>query len=124
MATAKKDSKLVMVADDDEDLAFLVASQLIQAGVKVQQCIGGTDLVANVLKYKPDLVLLDIAMQQLDGSDLCREIKNDARIKHTKVILMSGNHDVAKHAASCGADGYVAKPLSVGTLKTLLSKYV
>jgi len=124
MASARKEGRVVMVADDDEDLAFLVASQLKQAGVKVHQCIGGTDLVAQLLKFKPDLLLLDIAMQQLDGSDLCRQIKKDERISHIKVVLMSGNHDVAKHAASCGADGYVAKPLSMGNLKTLLSKYV
>ena len=124
MANSKKDHKTIMVADDDEDLAFLLASQLQQAGYKVHTCMGGKNLVDEVVKYRPDLLLLDIAMQQVDGSELCREIKKDLRTKYLKILMMSGNHDVAEHASACGADGYIAKPLSLGALKITISKYL
>ena len=113
-----------MVADDDDDLAFLLASQLQQAGFKVHTCMGGKNLLDEVVRHKPDLLLLDIAMQQVDGSELCREIKKDPRTSYLKILMMSGNHDVAEHAARCGADGHIAKPLSLSSIKAVINKFI
>lgn len=123
MAKAKQAGKLVMVADDDEDLAFLLAAQLRQLGYRVSQCLNGENLVEEVQRQQPFLLLLDIAMQMNDGSQLCRELKANPQTKQVKILLMSGNHNVAEHAKACGADGYVAKPLSLSIIKSALSKY-
>lgn len=124
MATTRQQDKLIIVVDDDEDLAFLLAAQLQQNGYKVQQCIGGINLIEELLHYQPALLLLDIAMQLVDGSELCREIKNDSRLKDIKIIMMSGNHNVADHATSCGADDFIAKPLSLSSVTQAVAKYI
>ena len=124
MAKVAPPVKLIMVADDDEDLSFLLSTQLELLGYRVHKCPGGQNLVAEVLKYKPVLLLLDISMQLIDGSILCAEIKQDPRTRDTRILLMSGNHDIALHSANCGADGYIAKPLSLKDISLVVSKFI
>ena len=124
MAKASVPSELIMVADDDEDLSYLLATQLEQLGYRVHKCPGGQNLITDVLEYKPVLLLLDISMQLIDGSVLCTEMKQDPRTRHIKILLMSGNHDIAVHATNCGADGYIAKPLSLKDIRLIVSKFI
>lgn len=123
MAKPKLKDKIIMVVDDDADLTFILTTQLQQAGYSVHTCPGGKNLFEDVLKHNPSLLLLDIAMQMIDGSELCHAIKKDPRTKQVKILLMSGNHNLAEHAAACGADGFIAKPLSLSDVKTAVSKY-
>jgi CheY-like chemotaxis protein len=124
MVNVAPPGKLIMVADDDEDFSYLLATQIEQLGYLVHKCPGGENLVAEVLQYKPVLLLLDITMQLIDGSALCAKIKQHSRTKHIKIVLMSGNHDIALRAASCGADGYIAKPLSIKDIRLVVSEFI
>ena len=124
MAKTRQPQKRIMIADDDEDLVFVLSRQMEQSGYKVFTCTGGINLLDDLHKHSPALLLLDIAMRTLNGSELCRDIKNDPALNGTRILLMSGNHNIAEHAASCGADGYVAKPLSLAELKSIVSKYL
>ncbi len=124
MAKSTMRSTLIMIADDDEDLSFLLATQLEQSGYKVHKCPGGHNLVAEVIQYKPVLLLLDIAMQLIDGGKLCIDLKKDPRTRYLKILLMSGNHDIALYASRCRADGFIAKPLSLKGILSEVAKFV
>jgi len=60
----------------------------------------------------PDLIFLDINMAGLNGSEICRVIKENKNITKAKILIMSGRHDIKKIALACGADDFTAKPLS------------
>ncbi len=124
MGKSLAEKKLIMVVDDDEDLLYLLATQLEQIGYKVHQCLGGFHLIEDAARYKPRLILLDIAMQTVDGAQLCKDLRQDSRFKDVIILMMSGNHNVAEHAIACGANGYVPKPLSLKILKEAVNKYL
>ena len=62
----------------------------------------------------PDIILLDIQLPRLNGYEVCKSVKSDPTMSHTKVLMLSGmaqNSDRQK-AQEAGADGYIAKPFS------------
>jgi len=110
-----------MIADDDDDLLFLLKSQLASAGYTVNICNNGDSIIEKLILLKPNLVLLDINMIGVDGGKLCSEIKKDKRLLDIKVLIMSGNYDIKKISSLCGADGYITKPLSYLTIENKIS---
>lgn len=111
----------VLVVDDDEDLLFLLKHQLTALGYKVELCHEGIDCLEKMLLHHPQFVLLDITMYGVSGEALCHQIKTDNRFSDTKVLLMSGNHDIKRIAASCRADGYIPKPVDLSVITSRLS---
>ena len=124
MAKSATGKKSILVVDDDEDLIFLLSTKLKKSGYNVQYCIGGVGLMDILLKFKPFLLLLDISMQAENGAELCQEIKKIPVLKNTKIILMSGNYNIAEHAAACDADDYISKPLSLDLINSTVMKHM
>lgn len=103
----------VLVVDDSEIAARLVAEELQTAGFEVQVARDVETATSAILKRatRPDLVLLDIHMPKVDGAQFCRFIKKNAMFRSVKVIFCSGDtrEKVSKLADECGADGFVLK---------------
>src|SRR5690349_17832506 len=112
MISTKSISTCILLVDDDDDLLFVLQSQLKKEGYKVYTNSGGENLLEQIKLRKADVILLDLSMNMINGSELCKLIKQDNTLRKTKVIIMSGNHDIENAAGECGADGFVAKPLS------------
>ena len=110
-----------MIADDDDDLLYLLKTQLASTGYTVNTCPDGNSLMKKLIAEKPNIVLLDINMKEVDGEKLCSEIKKDKRLSGVKVLLMSGQYDIKKISSSCGADGYITKSLSYPTIESKIS---
>ena len=110
-----------MIADDDEDLLFILKTQLASEGYTVYSCHNGNSIIKKLIVEKPNIVLLDINMTGIEGDELCRQIKKDKRLSDIKVVIMSGKYDIEKISLSCGADGYISKPLSHLTVKNKIS---
>lgn len=115
-----KERPVVLFADDDEDLVKLVELKLSLDGFVVKACLNGMGLIETALKEKPDLILLDITMNGINGTDLCRLLKKTRETLHIPIILFSANDELASVAASCGADGYIEKPFGV----YIISNYI
>ena len=113
--------KSIMIADDDEDLLFLLKSQFTSLGYIVNSCLKGKSIIEKLIKEKPNIILLDVNMQGIDGDELCRQIKKDKRFSKIKILIMSGEYDVERISLSCGADGYIRKPLSYSTIQNKIS---
>ena len=113
--------KSIMIADDDEDLLFLLKSQFTSLGYIVNSCLKGKSIIEKLIKEKPNIILLDVNMQGIDGDELCRQIKKDKRFSTIKIFIMSGEYDVERISLSCGADGYIRKPLSYSTIQNKIS---
>jgi len=106
--------RLVLVADDDEDILVLVRTVLERAGYEVSAVRDGAEAIAAARQRRPDLAVLDVAMPELDGLEVLRRLRADASTSDVPVLLLSARvqeDDVARGFAT-GADAYVQKPFS------------
>jgi len=107
---------LVLVADDESAITALVAEMLRFSGFRVVQANGGAQAITLARSERPDLILLDVMMPDLDGRDACEVIKMDESLRGTPVILFSSADERDIHWAGAGADGFLQKPFSIRAL--------
>ena len=105
----------VIVADDDIDIGALVAIAVRKSGLTlVGQAADGTAAWDLIQKFRPDMVILDVAMPGLTGPEVCRLIRADASLSSMLILLLSAAVDNASQQAGidAGADHYLIKPFS------------
>jgi CheY-like chemotaxis protein len=102
----------ILVVDDDEDLRETLVDLLEAEGYAVAQASDGAaalDLLRHGLR--PQVILLDLMMPRMDGETFCKVWHEDDALSPIPVILLSAEPSIAAKAASCGASGFVQKPL-------------
>lgn len=105
----------IMIADDDEAIVDSVKLILELEGYEVMYTYNGED-VLHLKNDLPKLLLLDIWMSGVDGTEICKKMKENEQLKNIPVIMMSASRDVKSSAASCGADDYLEKPFDINDL--------
>ena len=110
--------RLVVVADDEEDILDLVTTVIERSGHEVLPVRDGAAALAAIRERRPDLVILDIAMPEVDGLEVLRRLRSDARTSELPVLLLSARaqEDDVRLAFATGANAYVKKPFSPGEL--------
>jgi two-component system phosphate regulon response regulator PhoB len=104
----------VLVVDDEQDIQELVAYNLSRNGYHVT-CVGSGEDALKVARLRmPDLVLLDLMLPRIDGLEVCRQLKAEARTRHIPVIMLTAKGEEADVVTGLelGADDYVSKPFS------------
>jgi phosphoribosyl 1,2-cyclic phosphodiesterase len=101
------------VIDDDPIILQLLTHLLTEAGHEVTSSQSSTKALDEVLAQRPDFILVDIMMPELDGLEFCRRVREHASLAATKVIIVTAkSYDFDRRQASAaGADGYITKPL-------------
>jgi len=111
----------VLVVDDQQTMRSLVRTGLQQLGFSdITEAPDGEDgLRAMLTPAPPKLVISDFNMPKLDGLGLLRAIRAHEPIKSTAFIMLTGraDTDLVKRAAQFGANNYLVKPFTIGTLK-------
>lgn len=102
----------ILVADDSAMQREVISDYLLQLGCQIVIATNGTEALEKVTESKPDLVILDIVMPEMNGYQVCRKIKTDPDTQHIPVILCSTKDTQADHywGLKQGADAYVVKP--------------
>jgi len=108
----------ILVADDQNDLRKLVRMTLAVGNYIVVEAGNGLDALALARKEHPDLALLDIMMQGMDGLQVCRAIREDKALRGMKVVLVTARGQQAdiQQGEVVGADDYIVKPFSPSAL--------
>jgi DNA-binding response OmpR family regulator len=101
----------ILVADDDADLRALIGFTLSNAGFDVCTASDGRDAVQAFERESPDFVLLDVNMPELNGLDVCREVRRRSSVPIMMLTVRDQEDDLIA-ALDCGADDYVNKPFS------------
>jgi DNA-binding response OmpR family regulator len=102
----------ILIIDDEKDFVETIGDWLWARGFKVSRAFNGTDGLAKARSEIPDLILLDIAMPQMNGYDVCRNLKLDERFKNVPVVMLTAKfqpNDI-KFGQDMGADLYLTKP--------------
>ncbi len=105
----------VLVADDDPFNLRLLAELCEAAGYDVVACANGKEVLDAVAKERPDLVLLDVEMPELDGFEVMEALKANDDLASIPVILVTGAEEIEarERGLALGADDYVTKPYRV-----------
>jgi len=118
--------KRVMLVDDDKHAREGYQLYLSGKGFRVHGFDGGTDALAFALSSRPDLVVLDLGLPDVDGWEVARRLKGDAHTKDIPIIAFSGRsmqHEQVS-ALRAGCDLYLTKPCApdrlLGAIRKLL----
>lgn len=124
----KTQQKTILIIDDEPALCVTVKMRLERHNYNVLTALGAKEGLEKIKEHKPDLVILDIMMPEMDGFEVCRRIKRDAEISSIPVVMLTalGLEEDTKKAFAMGAEGYLVKPVSeeslLSTIKQLLGK--
>jgi signal transduction histidine kinase len=107
--------KSIVIVDDTPENLRLLTQILSEQGYRVRSAPNGERALATVRKESPDLILLDIVMPDMDGYEVCRQLKADPERKDIPVIFISALNEVFDKvtAFSIGAVDYITKPFQI-----------
>ena len=113
-------AQTILVVDDEQPVVEVVAGVLEYAGYRVLTAGNGKEALAYLEKGKVDLVLSDMMMPVMDGTQLCKRIAADAAHNSIPFVLMSATHTVAR-LDGCRYAGFLRKPFDIQELLRLVA---
>lgn len=112
----------ILIVEDEESLLKLESILLTSKGYDVRGVSNGREALEAIAEEKPDLVLLDIMLPEIDGFEVCQRIKDDPETKAIPVVMLTAKksrEDMAR-GEKVGADWYITKPFkSVMVIETI-----
>jgi two-component system, cell cycle response regulator DivK len=108
-------SQLILIVDDNENNRKLARDVLEFAGFSTVEATGGVEAVALTLEHRPDLVLMDIRMPDLSGTEALKLLREDSRTAEIPIVALTSStmRGDEERFISEGFDGYLGKPISV-----------
>ncbi len=105
----------ILIVDDDDSIRSLLQQELGDAGYSVDQASNGKEALARVRANRPNLIILDIMMPEMNGFDTAAVLKNDPETMDIPIIVLSVVQDKAR-GFRIGIDRYLTKPIDTGLL--------
>lgn len=116
----KKTKSLIMVVDDNPDLIFSVKEGLnsISKNYEIVGAESGRKCLDMLKRQKPDLIILDIMMPDMDGWDVCAKIKSDKKTEKIPIVFLTAKTDpISKGMGRLASADYIEKPFDIKDLK-------
>jgi len=104
----------ILVVEDEAEILELVRYNLSREGYKILEAESGEEALRLVRREKPDLVVLDLMLPEIDGLEVCRQMKNEEDTAKIPVVMLTAKGEEADIVAGLelGADDYITKPFS------------
>jgi len=112
----------LLVVDDDPNLRALLRTSFEVAGIEVDEADSARSAATKIASRHPDVIVLDVAMPQVDGITLCRGLKSDPFTRHIPIVLLTGDPVAESTGKQAGADAFLRKPFSPLALLTLAER--
>jgi CheY-like chemotaxis protein len=118
--------KKILIVDDEADLTMLVKLNLEKTGrYEVRAENRAIKALAAAREFKPDLILLDVMMPDLDGGDVLAQLKDDRELRNVPVVFLTATvlkEEVAKEGGSIGGRPFIPKPFRAEVLLDTIAK--
>lgn len=104
----------IAIVEDEEDISELIKLHFEKAGFSVQQYYNGTDFMMSLEKHPIDLVILDIMLPDLMGTDICRKLRSRKETEQIAILMLTAKTEEIDKiiGLELGADDYLTKPFS------------
>ena len=109
----------ILIVDDDEELVELLADEFSRdARFEVRKTNNGFDAGMLVKEFRPDIVVLDVMLPDINGKEVCQRVRSDAALDDVRIICISGmvEQDKVQDLLSAGANDFMQKPFATETL--------
>jgi excisionase family DNA binding protein len=116
-----------LVVDDDQDLVDLLQDVLDSDGrFEVRSANNGFDAGMMVKEYRPDVIILDVMLPDINGKEVCQRVRNDPAMSDVKIICISGmvEADKVDDLREAGADDFIQKPFEMETVLERVCKHL
>jgi CheY-like chemotaxis protein len=113
----------VLIIEDNEDAAETLAQVLAIEGHRTRIAHDGTSGIALALELKPDVVLCDLGLPDLDGCEVARTLRSNGDLPRTRLVALSGyaQPEDRQRARSAGFDAHLPKPARMSELNDILA---
>lgn len=108
----------ILMIDDDTDILEVTKSLLAKKGYETVINTTWAEAQKTLETYEPQVILLDVFLDDTDGLDICKQLKSMPKTKHIPIIVMSAFPQLAEKATTCefGAQDFLAKPFELNDL--------
>ena len=116
--------KRILCVDDESDILETLSINLSAMGYKIETAKNGIEAGTKAVEFKPDLIMLDMIMPEMDGFDTIKYFKNYGPTKTIPIIALTGLNklsDIEKIYAA-GADSYISKPIKMKELSDMIKR--
>ena len=120
------DGKIILYIEDNPENRLLVKRVLEAEGYQVVEADSGSTGLQKAEKLKPDLVLMDINLPEIDGYELTRRLKQMLHLAGVPVVAMTANvmKGDRERTLAAGCDGYIQKPIDVDQLPLQVARFM
>jgi len=118
----------ILLVDDDEDILEFIEYNLVKEGYEVNTAHNGVEAVKKAASFRPDLILLDVMMPEMDGVETCTQLRENDDLKNTVIAFLTARGEDYSQIAGfdAGGDDYILKPVKprvlVSRIKALLRR--
>ncbi|SMD42276.1 GAF domain-containing protein [Aquiflexum balticum DSM 16537] len=105
----------ILIVDDEESIRSLLRQELTEAGYLTSEASNGKEAIESIRQHRPDLIILDIMMPEINGFDVAAILKNDPQTMDIPIIILSIVQDKAR-GFRIGVDRYLTKPIDTAQL--------
>jgi len=117
-----KTKSKILIVDDESDIRELIAYNLVKEGYEVKEIGSGKLLLPAVIRWQPDLIILDVMMPNMDGITACKLLRSYPEYDNILVLFLTarGEEHIETEGFAAGADDYVVKPIKIQVLLSRL----
>jgi len=121
-----REQKKILVVDDDSDIVITYQTVFTRMGYGVDTARDGGECLEKIGLCKPDLILLDVLLPGLSGSEVCKRLKETAGTRDIPVVAITASleRDTRLEMAEVGADEFLLKPVDVSDLNRVVKKFL
>ena len=116
---AEADNIKILIVDDEADIIEFLSYNLKKEGYLIETAVDGNDGYNKSVAFKPDLILLDIMMPNMDGIELCGKLREEEVFNDTIIAFLTARGESFTHVAALdtGGDDFITKPIKPSVLK-------
>ncbi len=119
-------STKILVIDDEQDVLDFISYNLKKEGYTIQTAPNGLEGVKMAREYQPDLILLDVMMPDMDGIEVCRQLRGDESFDRTMIAFLTARGEDYTQIAALdqGGDDFIVKPIRPSILKSRIQALI